>query len=322
MNPKAVVSISFALAIGFGVALSVVPYGAQAQTAPSGAKVLFILDASGSMWGKVEGKEKIVVAREVMANLINELPEGTQVGLEAYGHRAKGDCNDIELMVPVGASDKSAVIEQINAINPKGKTPITKSFEVAGERLKGVEEETTVVLISDGKETCKGDPCALVRSLRDQGINVRVHVVGFDVSQEERDQLVCIAEAGEGKYFSADNAELLTGALTEVRREIVAAPPAPKPAPKPSVEPGLQLHAVLTEGAAPIEQDLWYYVYEAKKDLEGNRKEVSRTGDANPLFKLPAGEYFVLVQHGNAQASTEVTVTAGELTETTINLPE
>jgi Ca-activated chloride channel family protein len=113
------------------------------------------------MWGKVEGKEKIVVAREVMANLINELPEGTQVGLEAYGHRAKGDCNDIEMMVPVGASDKSAVIDQINAINPKGKTPITQSFEVAGERLKGVEEETTVVLISDGKETCAGDPGAL-----------------------------------------------------------------------------------------------------------------------------------------------------------------
>ncbi|MGC1953104.1 MAG: hypothetical protein WA970_11140, partial [Gammaproteobacteria bacterium] len=70
MNPKAVVSISFALTIGLGVALSVVPCRAQAQTAPSGAKVLFILDASGSMWGKVEGKEKIVVAREVMANLI------------------------------------------------------------------------------------------------------------------------------------------------------------------------------------------------------------------------------------------------------------
>ena len=73
------------------------PARSEAQTAPSGANVLFILDASGSMWGKVEGKEKIVVAREVMANLINELPEGTQVGLEAYGHRAKGDCNDIEM---------------------------------------------------------------------------------------------------------------------------------------------------------------------------------------------------------------------------------
>jgi hypothetical protein len=141
-------------------------------------------------------------------------------------------------MVPVGAGDKSAVIEQINAINPKGETPITKSFEVASERLKGVEEETTVVLISDGKETCEGDPCALVRSLREQGINVRVHVVGFDVNQEERDQLVCIAGAGEGKYFSADNAEQLTVALTKVKHEITAVKdPQPKPEPQPSHEP-------------------------------------------------------------------------------------
>lgn len=95
-----------------------------------------------------------------------------------------------------------------------------------------------MVLISDGKETCEGDPCALVRSLREQGINVRVHVVGFDVNQEERDQLVCIAEAGEGKYFSADNADQLTVALTEVKQEIIAAKePQPKPEPPPPQEP-------------------------------------------------------------------------------------
>ncbi len=229
VNSRSVASMFHAAwLILLGVAC-VAPYEVTAETDSAGAKLLFILDASGSMWGIVEGKEKIVVAREVIANLINELPEGTQVGLEAYGHRSKGDCNDIEMMVPVGASDKAAVIEQINAINPKGKTPITKSFEAASERLKGVEEETTVVLISDGKETCQGDPCMLVGSLRKQGINVRVHVIGFDVSQEERDQLVCIADAGEGKYFSADNADQLATALTEVKREIVAAPKGEEP---------------------------------------------------------------------------------------------
>ena len=103
--------------------------------------------------------------------------------------------------------------------------PITKSFELAGEWLKDVEEETTVVLISDGKETCGGDPCALVKSLRQRGINVRVHVVGFDVNKEERDQLFCIADGGNGGYFGADNAGELREALTEVRREIVAAVP-------------------------------------------------------------------------------------------------
>ncbi|MGD8854641.1 MAG: VWA domain-containing protein [Gammaproteobacteria bacterium] len=204
---------------------------ALGQTDPGGGGVLFILDGSGSMWGRVQGKEKIVIAREVMGELVSELPDQIQVGLMAYGHRSKGQCEDIELLAPVGASSKADVVDKINGIVPKGKTPITESFELAGERLKDREDETTVVLISDGEETCGGDPCARVRDLRQQGINVRVHVVGFDVSQTEREQLMCIADAGGGKYFSADNADQLKGALTEVRQEVVAATKAAEPEP-------------------------------------------------------------------------------------------
>ena len=82
--------------------------------------------------------------------------------------------------------------------------------------LRGVEEHTTVVLISDGKETCNADPCAVVGQLRDQGIDIRVHVVGFDVDRAEREQLMCIAEAGGGEYFSADSTAELKESLTEV----------------------------------------------------------------------------------------------------------
>jgi Mg-chelatase subunit ChlD len=205
----------------FFIALACANNTAHAKADSVGGGVLFILDGSGSMWGRVEGKEKIVIAREVMGELVTELPDEIQVGLMAYGHRSKGECEDIELLVPVGASSKTDVVDKINGIMPKGKTPITESFELAGERLKDREDETTVVLISDGEETCGGDPCARVRDLRQQGINVRVHVVGFDVSQAEREQLMCIAEAGDGKYFSADNADQLKKALTEVRQEVV-----------------------------------------------------------------------------------------------------
>ena len=60
--------------------------------------------------------------------------------------------------------------------------------ELAAEQLRASEEDTTVVLISDGKETCDADPCALVKELRDSGVRVQVHVVGFDVDQDEKDQ--------------------------------------------------------------------------------------------------------------------------------------
>jgi Ca-activated chloride channel family protein len=67
--------------------------------------MMFILDASGSMWGQVEGKAKITIAKEVLVGLIENLPEGLNVGLVAYGHRRKGDCKDVEELVPLGALD-------------------------------------------------------------------------------------------------------------------------------------------------------------------------------------------------------------------------
>ncbi len=214
--------LSFPLFFTFLVGFLLFQNPAQTLAAESsGANVLFILDASGSMWAKVENKEKITIAKEVMINLIRELPEGVNVGLEVYGHRKKGDCNDIEVLVPVGKGDKNALIKQIQSIQPKGETPITGSLEMAGELLKSTEGETTVVLVSDGQETCKGDPCALVKALKEKGIKVQIHVVGFGVTEQEKQQLTCIAEAGGGKYFTAQNANQLKRALTEVKKQVI-----------------------------------------------------------------------------------------------------
>jgi len=131
----------------------------SAAAESTGTNVLFILDASGSMWEKLQGKTKIAIAKEKMTELIRALPLSTRIGLEVYGHREKGNCEDIELLVPVGQGDKDTLIRRLNAITPKGQTPITRALERAGATLATAEEATTVVLISDGKETCGGDPC-------------------------------------------------------------------------------------------------------------------------------------------------------------------
>ncbi len=128
----------------------------------AGANVLFILDGSGSMWGRLDNVEKIVIAKERMTELVQEL-DGVNMSLIAYGHRRKGDCDDIEIMVPLGSGNQDAVIQQIQSISPKGKTPITRSIALAAQQLETIEEETEIVLISDGLETCEGDPCAYVQ---------------------------------------------------------------------------------------------------------------------------------------------------------------
>lgn len=189
----------------------------QANTHAAERNVLFVLDASGSMWGQVEGKNKIQVAREVMGQAVTDLDENIDVGLMAYGHRTKGDCKDIELVSPVGQS-RTSLLEVMHGLNPKGKTPLSDSLLQAVEALRSVEGQASVVLVSDGLETCEGDPCAAAKAAVESGVNLNIHVIGFDVSDEEAEQLQCIADNGNGRYFDADNAEQLAEAFGVVTR--------------------------------------------------------------------------------------------------------
>src|SRR5204862_7835409 len=116
------------------VALLVGASGAYAQ-APA-PDVMLILDASNSMWGRVDGRPKIVVARAAVVDLLRALPRGTRLGLMAYGHRRAADCSDIETIVPVGAVDADAVAARVNAISPRGRTPLTEAVRRAARELR------------------------------------------------------------------------------------------------------------------------------------------------------------------------------------------
>ena len=209
-------------------------------TAPATAigkpTIVFIMDASGSMWGRVGKDTKIDAARGVMVNLLNSLPADTRVGLMAYGHRRKDDCQDIEMIGLPGTGEKSELIKDINSLKPRGKTPLAASLEQAGKYVKDYEQEATIVLVSDGLETCGGDPCRVAEELRRQGIKVIIHVVGFDVSGEAAEQLKCIAEAGGGRYFQADTAESLAAALTAVSDHVSRGSALPEAPPQPKVK--------------------------------------------------------------------------------------
>lgn len=196
-----------------------------AETESSSAKraaavrTILVLDASGSMWGQIEGKAKIEIAKEVLTDLVNDLPDQSDAGLVAYGHRSKGDCRDVEELVPLQPMDKKRLIAKIKAISPKGKTPITLSIRKTAQKLKDVEEETTIILVSDGKETCEQDPCALVKELKAAGIRFTMYVIGFDVTDEEKDQLECMAKAGGGQYFTAKTAQEFRVAAKQAVKE-------------------------------------------------------------------------------------------------------
>ncbi len=176
---------------------------------------ILVLDASGSMWGQIDDEAKITIAKRVLDELLDELPSDRLLGLIAYGHNRKGDCGDIEELAPIG-SDRSAISDAVKGINPKGKTPMIASVTMAAEKLRYTEERATVILISDGIETCAPDPCAAANALEQTGVDFTAHVIGFGVSGEnEQAQLRCIAENTGGRFVLAANAGELSAALQE-----------------------------------------------------------------------------------------------------------
>ncbi len=253
---------------------------ASNNTGISSSNIVFILDASGSMRGKVSGKAKIDIAKQVLVRLINELPEGLNVGLVAYGHRRKGDCNDVEDLVPLGKLNKKELISKIKALQPKGKTPINYSIRLTAEKLQNMEEETTIVLVSDGKETCGGDPCALVMKLKESGIRFVMHVVGFDVTRDEKRQLECIAKAGGGNYYAATNASEFHMAMKKVVL-------------KPQFQGGVLKITALKDGK-PFQALVRVY-----KEGKDSALTVGYTDPPRPYsIKLLPGKYRVTVQDG------------------------
>ncbi len=185
------------------------------QTPPAPKDAILILDASGSMWGQIDGVNKIVIAKDVVEELVRGLPEEQRLGMVAYGHRKKGDCEDIETLADVG-ENRDKVISKIRGLSPKGKTPLTKSVEHSALALDYTKNAASIILVSDGLETCEADPCALAKTLEENGLDFTVHVIGFDVTEEERKGLACIADETGGKFLSADNAEELGEALAQV----------------------------------------------------------------------------------------------------------
>ena len=223
------------LSLSLAAALLVHVASAWAQQAaprtPQGAgQSMLVLDASGSMWGQIGGKAKIEIAREAVGSMLATWPASQQLGLMAYGHRSKGNCADIEMLKAPGPVDKAGMQQAVNALQPKGMTPISASVRMAAEQLKFSERKATVILVSDGEETCHADPCALGQELEKLGVDFTAHVIGFDIEKGSKAhaQLQCLATSTGGKYLDARNAEDLNKAMGDVARTVPA--PAPPPA--------------------------------------------------------------------------------------------
>lgn len=197
------------------------------RVATVGVDLEIILDVSNSMWGQIDGRAKIEIAREALGEALDVLDvDNVALGFRAYGHRVDRQqrdesCLDTELIEAFEPGNAGAIRSTAAGMQPKGQTPIALSLEKAGEDLAARPGyQHFVLLLSDGIESCDGDPEAAAARLREQGIDVVIHTVGFDVDAEAEDQLRGVSDATRGTYFRAGDSAALVAALRAIAEEV------------------------------------------------------------------------------------------------------
>ncbi|HEY6125041.1 MAG TPA: VWA domain-containing protein, partial [Steroidobacteraceae bacterium] len=191
-----------------------------ADSAKSGGAIEIILDASGSMLQKLGTERRIDIAKKTLTKLTSStIPAGTPFAFRVFGREV--DSCQTDLDIPVGPLNPAAVGQRIAALVAKNgaKTPIGASLDKAADDLKSVQGEKLIVLVTDGEETCGGDPAAAIERLRKAGVSTRVSIVGFALDDEKlASTFRRWSDAGGGAFFDAKDAAGLDKSLTEAMR--------------------------------------------------------------------------------------------------------
>ena len=290
-----------------------------ASMAAATERAIIVFDASGSMWGQIDGRSKLEIARESLGEVLQSVPESQELGLVVYGHRRKGRCDDIQLVVPVGPGNGPDMTASANRLAPRGKTPLSGSVRAAAEALNYTEQRATVILLTDGLETCNTDPCAVGTELNEGGADFTAHVVGFGLTDEQGAQVACLAENTGGKYVPAKDATQLVAALTETVITLVSKKAAERVAIRPFLDANLNAVVTLTDGGEQLGDSAVEWTL-ARIDAKGKPQDETKSyGSVLVMYQEP-GSYRLAAALGDATAEANIELEFDSLTDVSLNL--
>ncbi|WP_080843679.1 vWA domain-containing protein [Cytobacillus gottheilii] len=197
----------------------------EVTTKQKKVNALVLLDASGSMNEALEGQTKMDLAKAAIEGFVEQIPDEANVSLISYGHvgtsanseKAKS-CAAVETVYPLAAYQKEKFTNSLQSFQASGWTPLAGAIQKAGEILQAYPSEdyyNQVYIVSDGVETCDGDPVAAAKELQNQNIKATVNIIGFDVDNEGQQQLRQVADSGGGEYITVDNPAQLEVEMTK-----------------------------------------------------------------------------------------------------------
>ena len=179
---------------------------ASAQYSDKRTRFLFMLDCSGSMWDDINkgGRQKIVVAKSILSRLVDSLRglSNVDMALRVFGTspKNKDNCKDTRLEVGFYPQNADDIIEKVAKLEPSGTTPIAFTLTQGAEDFPASPGKNIIILITDGIEECKGDPCAVSQSLQTRGIILKPFIIGLGMTTDYSKYFGCV-----GTYFNAEN---------------------------------------------------------------------------------------------------------------------
>ena len=192
----------------------------QIQRPPEKTRLLFLLDASGSMYAEWEGQMRMDVAKQMLTEMVDSLRIDTnlELALRVYGHqyhRRFKNCQDTKLEVGFAAKNHNQIIGKLRTLQPSGVTPIAYSLEqTAHDFPVDPNYRNVVIILTDGIESCNGDPCAVSLALQEKNIFLKPFVIGLGMEKDFEEEFACV-----GQYYDAKDVNEFRQVLNKILRQ-------------------------------------------------------------------------------------------------------
>lgn len=313
-----------------GLALTALLGGGYATRAADEAPtVMFLVDGSGSMWGKLAGDQraKLEFTRDVLLEALPRVRPDARMGLASFGHRRRGNCADAEVIVPPAPGNLEKVLPPVEKLNATGKGPLVLALRNAAAAV-GQAAPASIILINDDIDNCGQDVCTAGAEIARINPRLVVHTIGIGLDNAKLQHMSCLANLTGGKIYDAQDAAGLASALDQVFKlahldaegagatpQKEAVPEGALQTPAAGAEPGLYLSAGLGSNSATLESPVLWRV---TKTSDGT--VVRETRAATLVEKLPADSYEVEARLGLASARQSVDLSPDAPTSVRLNL--
>ncbi|MGH1418178.1 MAG: vWA domain-containing protein [Hyphomicrobiaceae bacterium] len=285
------------------------PLQAEPANTPPPTHVI-LMDSSGSMWGKFasQPQPKFLAAKDALAETIIQLPNQTPLGLVTFGR----SCSGASVAIPPEAGTANSIIQRIGNLNPKSKGPIALALQRAANALP---EDTagSFVLIHDGPDNCRQDPCAVARDIAKRHPRLKINLISINLTPKAATAMQCVAKQTGGKVYAATNLASLNSAVANAFKNVVTSPqpelsgatkPGDSPAAPPSSTeegpPGLQLSASLVKDGPALKSPLLWLVTKSGPDPNTEPTAVIAAEAESIVRRLDPGVYNITASVGLA----------------------